>query len=168
MNVSRTLDKLGGFMKRLFIIFVIPALLSGGIFFSQNALASTKAEIYLGEPEMCVDTYRIKETRIIDNQTILFIMRDGTRYLNRLPVKCSGLVIADGFSYETSIAKLCLQDSITVLNRGSALGSTCMLGRFVPFNADMRDSDAVKLLKDGLLEELVAEGAFEEAFSSEK
>ena len=34
----------------------------------------------------------------------------------------------------------------------------------IPFKADMRDSEAVKLLKEGLLDELVSEGTFEEAF----
>ena len=154
-------------MKKLCVIFVIPALLFGSTFFSYNALAASKPEQYLGEAEMCVDVYRIKETRIIDNQTILFIMRGGERYLNRLPVKCSGLVIGDGFGYETSITKLCMQDSIKVISPGSAPGNTCLLGEFIPFKVDMRDSDAVKLLKDGLLEELVSEGAFEEVFPSE-
>ena len=155
-------------MKKLFVYFAVPALLLGSIFISHGALAASKAEQYLGEPETCLDVYRIKETRILDNQTILFIMRGGGRYLNRLPVKCSGLVIADGFGYGTSISKLCMQDSITTLSPGSAPGNICMLGKFIPFKADMTDSDVVKLLKDSLLEELVAEGAFEETFPAEK
>lgn len=155
-------------MKKQLVPFVIAALLIGSFFVCHGAFAASKTQQYLGEPETCLDVYRIKETRIIDNQTILFIMRGGNRYLNRLPVSCSGLVIADGFSYGTSIAKLCMQDSITILSPGSTLGSTCPLGKFIPFKADMKDSAAVRLLTDGLLEELVSEGAFEEAFSADK
>lgn len=156
--------KQGGIMKKLTISLAILVLLLGSIFICQNAMAESKTKQYLGEPEMCLDTYRIDETRIIDNQTILFIMRGGERYLNRLPVPCSGLVIADGFGYTTSISKLCLQDRITTLSPGSAPANTCMLGKFIPFNVDMTDGDAIKLLKDGLLDELVAEEAFEETF----
>ena len=154
-------------MKKLLIIFVIPTFLIGCIFFSNTVFAASKAQEYLGKPEMCIDVYRIKETRIIDDQTILFIMYGGKRYLNRLPVECNGLKIGDGFGYETSISKLCMQDSIKALNHGAALGNICMLGNFIPFKADMSDGDAVKLLKDGLLEELASESAFEEAFPAE-
>jgi hypothetical protein len=151
-------------MKKRLSIVLIPALILCIFSTPTGALAGPKADQYLGEPEMCIDVHRIKETRIIDNQTILFIMRGGTRYLNRLPVPCTGLVIGDGFAYSTSISKLCMQDSIDVLNTGSALGNTCPLGKFLPFKADMRDSKAVKLLKEGLLDELVSEGTFEETF----
>lgn len=134
------------------------------LFVPVYALAGPKAAQYLGEPESCIDVYRIKETRILDNQTILFIMHGEIRYLNRLPIRCTGLVLGNGFAYSTTIQKLCLQDSIKVLNTGAAIGNTCPLGRFIPFKADMGDNDAVKLLKEGLLDELVSEGVFEEAF----
>lgn len=155
-------------MKSLTICFATLAIFFGSIFICNGALAASKAEQYLGEPESCLDVQRIKETRIIDDQTIFFIMRGGQRYLNRLPVRCSGLVIANGFGYGTSISKLCMQDSITTISPGSAPGNTCMLGKFIPFNTDMKDGDEFKLLKNSLLEELVAEGAFEEIFSADK
>jgi hypothetical protein len=154
-------------MKKLTNIFVISVLFLGTCLFFSTASAASKAQEYLGEPQMCVDTYRIKETRIINNQSILFIMRGGERYINYLPVKCTGLVLADGFSYETSISKLCKQDSIKTLSPGSAPGTTCLLGDFIPFKADMKDGEAVKLLKEGLLEELVSEGAFVKLFKNE-
>jgi hypothetical protein len=155
------------FMKKLTVFLAIQALLFGSIGFSGPALAESSAEQYLGEPEMCVDVHRIKETRILDNQTILFIMRGGNRYLNRLPVKCHGLLINDGFSYELSTSRLCKQDSITALSPGSIPGNRCLLGEFVPFEADMRDQEVVTLLEEGLLETLVSEGAFDEVFPTE-
>lgn len=152
-------------MKNTTATLMITLFLLGCVFSFQEAFAASKSEQSLGEAETCLDVYRIKETRIIDNQTILFIMRGGKRYLNRLPVPCAGLVVADGFGYSTSITKLCMQDHISVLSPGSAPGNICMLGKFIPIESDMKDSALVKLLEDGLLEALVAEGAFEEAFS---
>ena len=154
-------------MKKRVAFFAIPALFLASFCFSHAAFAASKAQQYLGEAEMCVDIHRIDQTRIIDNQTILFIMRGGTRYLNRLPFKCSGLMLAGGFGYETTMSQLCMQYRITTLNPGGTLGSTCLLGRFIPFKADMRDNEVVKLLKDGLLKGLVSEGAFEEVPPSE-
>jgi hypothetical protein len=153
-------------MKRLFIMaliifFCVP-------FFSINATAETRAEKYLGEKVMCIEVSRIKETRVLDDQTILFEMRGGTFYINRLPVRCPGLKISGGFSYTTSSQKLCQQDSIKVVQAGSELGGSCPLGEFVQFNEKSTVDKVEKLLNDGLLKELVAEGYFKEAFPQKK
>ena len=150
-------------MKRILyifmtIIFCVPL-------FSINAIAETKAEKYLGDKEMCLESVRIKETRVLDNQTILFEMRGGEFYLNRLLVAVPGLKIAGAFTYSTSIAKLCKQDSVKVFEPGSGpSGSSLLLGEFVQFKEKGTIDAVEKLLSDGLLEELVAEGAFKEAF----
>jgi len=154
-------------MKRFFFV------ISTAIFFclpllSINAGAESKADKYLGEKEMCLETARIKETRILDDQTILFEERGGAFYLNRLPVRSPGLKIAGGFSYSTSIAKLCRQDSIKVISPGSAPTSTALLGEFVQFKEKGTVDKVEKLLTGGLLKELVAEGAFKEAFPEKK
>ncbi len=150
-------------MKRNFY-YIIAAVFFCVALLAINAKAETKADKYLGEKEMCLETVRIKETRILDNQTILFEMRGGNYYLNRLPVACPGLKIAGGFSYSTSIAKLCKQDSIKVVSRGSEPTSTALLGEFLQFKGEGTIDKVEKLLTEGLLEELVAEGAFKEAF----
>ena len=95
-------------------------------------------------------------------------MRSGELYLNRLPVKYAGLRIAGGFGYGTSIARLCKQDRTATVGAGSAPGNTCFLGEFHRFKPEMKVSEAVKLLEGGLLDELVAEGAFQEAFPEKK
>ncbi|MBN1626947.1 MAG: hypothetical protein JW944_10525 [Deltaproteobacteria bacterium] len=151
-------------MKRFFYFIITTVFLCTALL-PINAKAETKAELYLGEKEMCLETVRIKETRILDNQTILFEMRGGNYYLNRLPVVCPGLKIAGGFSYSTSIAKLCKQDSIKLISRGSEPTSTTLLGEFVQFKGEGTIDKVERLLTDGLLKELVAEGAFQEAFS---
>jgi hypothetical protein len=153
-------------MKRIFVIacsiFFIAAL------FSFNVMAETMAEKYLGKKESCLDSSRIKETRILDNQTILFEMRGGEFYINRLPVKCSSLKIAGGFSYSTSIDKLCKQDIIKVVEPGSAPAGTCSIGEFVELKEKGTVDKVEKLLNDGLLKELVAEGVFETVFPVKK
>jgi hypothetical protein len=148
-------------MKRITIVlltvfFILP-------FFICNSSAETKAEKYLGAKEMCLETVRIKDTRILDDQTILFGMRDNTFYINRLVVPSPGLRIAGGFSYETSIAKLCKQDIIKVVSPSSAPSNTALLGEFIKFNETGTIDKVEKLLSDGLLKELVAEGAFKES-----
>lgn len=146
----------------ILVVFFIWALLPNAV------MAESKAETYLGSPEMCLDIPRIKETLILDNQTIIFRMLGGDLYINRLPIKCHGLKIANGFGYSTSIAKVCMQDLITTISPGSAPGSTCSLGEFWPFLYDGESKEAIKRLKDGLLEELVATGIFTETFPDEE
>lgn len=153
-------------MKRYIII--LTAILFFISLFSVNASAETNSEKYLGDKEMCLETVRIKETRILDDQTILFEMRGGGFYINRLPVPSPGLKIAGGFSYSTSIAKLCRQDSIKVISPGSAPTGTALLGEFVQFKEKGTVDQIEKILTDGLLKGLVEEGAFKEAFPEKK
>lgn len=138
------------------------------ILFSSNALAESQADKYLGEREMGLDVVRIKETRILDNQTILFETLGGAIYISRLPAPCNGLKIAGGFSYKTSNSKLCKQEIIQVVEPGSALGSTCGMGEFIRIKDVRKLSDAVKLLENGVLEALVEEDVFQTAFPNKK
>ena len=135
---------------------------------SSSVSAENQADKYLGEREMCLDVVRIKESRILDDQTILFETVGGAIYISRLPARCPGLRIAGGFSYETGISKLCKQDIIEVVERGSGLGSKCGMGEFVRVKDVSRLSDAVKLLGNGVLAALIEEGVFETAFPPEK
>ena len=87
-----------------------------------------------GPAQSCVDTIRIRTTTVIDDQTIDFIMTDGTVFRNTLPSRCPGLGFEQAFSYSTSINRLCSVDIITVLNQGGGIqrGASCGLGQFVP------------------------------------
>jgi len=97
--------------------------------------------------ENCVSLQAIRSTRIVDDQTIIFYMRAGDIYINRLPRRCPGLRRSDGYSYETSLTQLCNTDIIRVLERfGGALPrptTACGLGFFQPTTPE-----AVKLLLD--------------------
>ena len=75
----------------------------------------------------CLSIARIHRTQIVDDQVILFHMRDGTIFRNELPQRCYGLRIQNGFGYATPLDRVCDLDVIQVL--GGTL-SRCNLGRF--------------------------------------
>jgi len=87
----------------------------------------------VGEKESCVSLTRIDRTRVVDERTILFYMRGGDIYLNRLPHRCIGLRRGKTFMYKTSLNQLCNVDIITVLDDigfGFSRGASCGLGSF--------------------------------------
>jgi hypothetical protein len=94
------------------------------------------AATVIGEPVNCVDTSRIRDTKVHDDSTIDFRMVNGTIYRNTLPNRCNGLAVQDQFGYRTQQGRLCAIDTITVLNTGGISGPTCGLGQFVPVTLD--------------------------------
>ena len=153
---------------KLSITITVLTLFLFSTLFSSSVFAESQADKYLGEREMCLNTVRIKETRILDDQTILLETYGRAIYISRLPAPCTGLKLSGGFSYDTAIGKLCKQDIIAVVEVGSGLASRCGMGEFIRIKDISRLSDAVKLLKNGVLEALVEEGVFETAFPPEK
>ena len=102
--------------------------------------------------ERCIDTRRISDTQIIDQQNILFRMRDHTIYHNELPHRCPGLRRGKAFSYRTTISRLCSNDSITLLDTfgmGMTRGPSCGLGKFRPVSKEEAEA-----LRDGENREL--------------
>jgi hypothetical protein len=152
-------------MKR---IITILSFIFVSTFFSPFVFAESQAEKYLGERTTCLDVAMIRETRIFDDQTILFETYQGAVYMSRLPAPCVGLRIANSFSYSTSISKLCKQDFIDVVEEDLSVTNKCGLGEFILIKGVKRLRDAVKLLKNGVLEALVEEDVFETAFPAEK
>ena len=116
--------------------------------------------MHLGKPVMCLNLSQVDETIVLDDQTILIKMIGNALYLNRLPEPCYGLKTGDGFSYSTSINKLCKQDIISVLSSGSMVERKCGLGEFYPLYHDATTRKAIKALQNGRLETLVKENAF--------
>lgn len=93
----------------------------------------------------CVNLMRIERTQAVDDQTILFYMRNGDIYVNRLSNRASGLSRNRPFMYKTSTGQLCHHDIITVLEPlgfGYMEGSWSSLGKFVP--TDEARADAMK------------------------
>lgn len=79
---------------------------------------------------VCLATYQIDRTKIVDDSTIIFYMHNGKAWKNTLPHKCSGLKYSNGFSYSTPTDTICSNlQTIKLIDRGT----TCGLGEFTPF-----------------------------------
>lgn len=84
----------------------------------------------------CVTPNWIKNTKILDDQTILFYMKNGKVWKNNLTSSCPRLKREGTFTYKIPVNSLCRGDIITVLyhNGGSVTnlqpGASCALGSF--------------------------------------
>ncbi len=94
-------------------------------------------EPYPDEPLRCIELRKVRDMKVLSNQTIAF--RTGTRRyaVNTLPYPCPGLRDDSPIMYRTSLDRLCNVDVITVLEPagfGYMPGASCGLGKFVPMN----------------------------------
>ncbi len=98
------------------------------------AKVPTPPPVVTGEARSCVQLQNIRETRVVDDSTIDFIMRDGQVLRNNLTSSCPQLGFERAFSYSTSINQLCSVDIITVIQQGGGIrrGASCGLGKFTP------------------------------------
>ncbi|WNO53600.1 DUF6491 family protein [Stakelama saccharophila] len=100
--------------------------------YEASEAAKVPAATPTGEAVSCIQTNRIRETRVHGDSVIDFVMDGGRVYRNRLPNRCSGLGFEERFGYETHIGQLCSTDTITVLCSPPQPGPTCGLGEFQP------------------------------------
>ena len=85
-----------------------------------------------GSNGVCLQASQIDHTSIVDDSTIVFYMRTGKPYVNKLRIPCSSLKIEDGFAYETDSSEICsASQTIRVLRSGNF----CELGQFTPYEA---------------------------------
>ena len=95
--------------------------------------APAPAVVAAGQPVNCVRVADILQTRVYDDQTIDFVMRNRTRYRNTLASRCPDLGREKRFGYKITTGNLCSVDTITVLIQGSSIpGATCGLSQFAP------------------------------------
>jgi hypothetical protein len=89
------------------------------------ALGATSISPAVAAP-VCLDTYYISSTHVVDAKTILFKMKNGTVWRNTLRSSCPGLLF-DGYSYVLHGTDLCGDmQSIRVLSTDEI----CLLGKF--------------------------------------
>ena len=90
------------------------------------ALGAAAAATPAAAGGVCLHTYYIQSTHVVDAKTILFKMKDGTVWRNDMPASCSGLLFR-GFAYRLNYDELCdYGQSIRVLTTNQI----CMLGSF--------------------------------------
>ena len=125
------------------------------------------AEKYLGSPVNELSITRIDNIKILDEYTVLFMMRGGDIYLTRLSDPCPVLMQASDFNLVSTNGRLSKFDRIQAISNNQAVGISGMLSSFHPYRYEGNKYEAIKLLKKSILTELVSEGAFNE-FGPEK
>tara|TARA_B100001250_G_C19560258_1_gene682984 strand:+ start:262 stop:627 length:366 start_codon:yes stop_codon:yes gene_type:complete len=116
-------------MKKAFFNILITIL-----FISPSLLAEEQDNSE--KTQQCIKLNNIKSTPVIDNKTILVELTG--RKFKRIDLmnRCPGLKIEGGFSYSTSINKLCIQDALRVLNSGGI----CMIDKIVDISKEQAKS----------------------------
>jgi len=106
------------------------ALFASSLTASDELPADLEGYSITGETENCLSLHQIYESDALDDYNIVFEMRNGSKFLSRLPHRCAGLSFR-GFSYSTSLSQLCNTDIITVLDTSTGVnGPSCGLGMF--------------------------------------
>ncbi|MBN1904175.1 MAG: M56 family metallopeptidase [Deltaproteobacteria bacterium] len=122
----------------------------------------TSAQKYLGAPVKELTIHRIDNIDVLDQYTILFIMRGGDMYLTRLSDPCLELLYANDFNLPSTTGRISKFDHIQAISNNQIMGTTGMLGEFYPYRYEGTKGEAIKILKKSLLKDLVAERAFKE------
>ena len=89
------------------------------------AIGATSVAPAVAAP-VCLNTYYISSSHVVDARTILFKMKNGTVWRNTLTARCPGLLF-NGYSYVLHGRELCGDmQSIRVLTTHEV----CLLGKF--------------------------------------
>lgn len=83
-----------------------------------------------GEIKRCVSMRSLRQSTILNDQTIFFESVGRKGYMNRLPVECRGLMREERFAYADSFGSLCRGEIITILDSFGRTWGSCSLGDF--------------------------------------
>jgi hypothetical protein len=75
---------------------------------------------------VCLNSYQVDRTTVLNAKTILFRMKNGTVWRNTLRTSCSGLLF-NGFAYTLQTSDIC--DNLQTI-RVLRTGEVCVLGKF--------------------------------------
>ncbi len=105
--------------------------------------SSIAAEIDLDETEeyvekvVCIDLRRIKRTKAVDNQSMLFYMRDKTVFLNQFINSCPPIRWPSVAAFESHFAsRFCQMDQIQVTDVVMGIIGSCNIGFFEEVSAE--------------------------------
>ncbi len=116
--------------------------------------AETSAKKYLGAPVNALTINRIDNILVLDQYTILFIMRGRDMYLTRMKEPCPALLYANDFNLLSTTGTISKFDRIQAISDNQVMGTTGMLGEFYSYRYEGNKGEAIKNLK-----KLVSEGA---------
>lgn len=100
--------------------------------------ADTKADRYAEEMakykqtdtfENCIRHQSIRRTKVLDDNHIIFEMRNKKYFLNTLDHHCPRLGLERAITYNIRGGRLCNVDVVSVLD-SLGIGATCFLGKF--------------------------------------
>ena len=109
------------------------------VLFGALAAADASPKMLAATTRDCLTTYTLRSTAVLDDQTILFQLRDGSVWKNTLDFSCPSLDFRGSFSYESHGAQLCDLDVIKVFEPYTNSGATCGLGKFERQTGNMRE-----------------------------
>lgn len=111
-------------MKAILFVLLVLGLMT-------TAQAKRPVPVYqpTGEVKSCLNVSQFDSTRVLDDQTIIFKLKNRKLYRNTLPHSCPRLGFHEAFSYEVSGSSLCDVDVIRVFEPHFQ-GVTCGLGKF--------------------------------------
>ena len=121
------------------------ALLAGALALLALGTAPRSSGQQAAPEQTCVYMGDVRRTAILDDNNILFYMRNGTIYQNHLRNTCFMLRSANRFTYgSTALRRLCVGDLIQVLPDSSFGGApfpmaTCNLGAYLQIDKDVAD-----------------------------
>jgi hypothetical protein len=101
--------------------------------------AALAGDADLKQSRDCVSTTQIKNTAVLDDQTIIFELRDRSVWKNTLDFSCPRLGFFEAFSYEARGLQLCDLDTIKVIESSGFVGPTCGLGKFERQTQSLRE-----------------------------
>ena len=83
-----------------------------------------------GETKNCINPRRIRDTKIVDENYIIFRVAGKTSYLNSLPRRCRTLDFYQAIIYRVRGSSLCSNDIFQVFDRSGITGGSCSFGKF--------------------------------------
>ena len=113
-----------------------------------EVLGAEDDEAFEALSERCLQTSRIRSHQVLDEQHIVFRMRNGDHYLTRLPRRCVGLRWGNAIRLDVRGNRLCRLDTIRALPRDSFSidpGVPCMVQGFQQVTPEQ-----VEYLREGL------------------
>jgi hypothetical protein len=122
-----------------------PALFAGALAVLTVLGATRSSGQEAGAEQPCVYMGDVRRTTILDDNNILFYMRNGRVYQNHLRNTCFMLRSANRFTYGSSaMRRLCVGDLIQVLPESSFGGTpfpmaTCNLGSYLAIDKEVAD-----------------------------
>lgn len=95
-----------------------------------------------GKTRSCVPMRSLRQSIILDDQTIFFESIGRKGYMNKLSHACRGLVREERFAYSNSFGSLCRAEIITILDSFGRSWGSCGLGDFEEYEKKPKaDSD---------------------------